>query len=88
MASGLKIQVHIDSIKNDTIYGRMRQPNGTKRKGGKIPFTDSFDSINKNVVKIKQRKFNPYLTLCTVTPLIVIAMFIPGSSGPSGFWVP
>lgn len=84
MASGLEIQIHIDSIKNDTIFGRMRQPNV---KGRKIPFTDSFDSINRNVVKIKQRKFNPYLTMGAVAPVIVIAIGA-ASAGPGDFWVP
>jgi hypothetical protein len=78
LTSGIVLKVHIDSIDTERIYGRMPQPSDGQTRPGKIGFSDSIESLNKNVNKISRKKFNPYLSLAAVAvpvgTLIIIGM--------------
>jgi hypothetical protein len=83
LATGSTMRVRVESIANDTVYGKVVQ-SGQVFASRKDPFSDSVESLDANVIKISRREFNPFLTiLVIVVPAFVLA--ISGFPYDSGF---
>lgn len=75
---GKRLKVYVTSVDSVKIYGKLysRDAQGNSTKS---PFEDSFESLEKNAVKVEVRKINPWSTgllLCTV--IFIIPVIIGG----------
>lgn len=85
LASGRTIRLRIDSIKGERIYGRTFRSGDVFISKHNPVFSDSFENIENNVVKIYRRKFNPFLTILAVGGVAFLCFIFTNENGLTVF---
>lgn len=75
---GKRLKVYVTSVDSVKMYGKLysRDAQGNSIKS---PFEDSFESLEKNAIKVEVRKINPWTTgLLLCSAIIMIPVIIGG----------
>ena len=76
---GERLKVYVTSVDSVKMYGKLYSKDA-RGNSIKSPFEDSFESLQKNALKVEVRKINPWSTgllLCSVIFIIPVIIFGP-----------
>jgi len=71
LKTGQTLVIHILTVSTETITGYIYRHDG-KGKVTKNDYSDTLQSVEKNVAKISVLKFNPYLTIVSIAVPIAL----------------
>lgn len=69
LKSGTTLKVFVTNIDNEKVFGELLEKDATGFLV-KYPFEETFENLERNTSKIEVKKFNPYLTIALIAPLI------------------